>query len=191
MIAAVALGGSVVLGRWRLAIAAGVVLVVIVAPILAVVSLLGLASLVTLRAAVRPRATDDDDVLLAELAALGLTAGLTFPAAVEAATTAVPGEASDRLRRAERTAGGGGEGPETDPGLFRVARRARSTGASLLPAISGYAAALRDEERSVRLVAARRLPVTLLFPLALLILPGFLILTIGPTLLGSLERLGL
>jgi pilus assembly protein TadC len=33
--------------------------------------------------------------------------------------------------------------------------------------------------------------VKLLFPLALLILPGFLILTIGPALLGSLERLGL
>lgn len=72
-----------------------------------------------------------------------------------------------------------------------VARRALSTGAPLIPAVSGHAARLRDEERSRQLSAARRLPVKLLFPLALLILPGFLVLTIGPAVLGSLERLGL
>jgi hypothetical protein len=34
------------------------------------------------------------------------------------------------------------------------------------------------------------LPVKLLFPLALLILPGFLLLTVGPALLTGLNRLG-
>jgi hypothetical protein len=33
--------------------------------------------------------------------------------------------------------------------------------------------------------------VKLLFPLSLLILPGFLLLTVGPALLGGLQRLGL
>ena len=72
-----------------------------------------------------------------------------------------------------------------------VVRRALSTGAPLQPAVSGYATTLRNEERSRELNAARRLPVKLLFPLALLILPGFLIVTIGPAVLGSLDRLGL
>ncbi len=84
-----------------------------------------------------------------------------------------------------------GSVPSEDPGLFVVARRALATGAPLAPAVSGYATALRNEERSRQLTAARRLPVKLLFPLALLILPGFLLLTVGPAVLGSLERLGL
>ena len=122
---------------------------------------------------------------------MGLTAGLTFPAAVEAATTAVPGDESVRLRRAVRLDAEAGSVPSDYPGLFLVARRALATGAPLAPAVSGYAAALRNEERSRQLTAARRLPVKLLFPLALLILPGFLLLTVGPAVLGSLERLGL
>lgn len=191
MLAAVGLCGGVLLGRWRLAAGAGVALLVVVAPFVAVVGLLGLGIGAIFLATIRPRADDDDDALLAELAALGLTAGLTFPAAVEAAASAVPGEAADRLRRAGRIPGGREAVPLGDPGLFVVARRALATGASLLPAVTGYARALRDEERSRRLAAARRLPVKLLFPLALLILPGFLILTIGPAILGSLERLGL
>ena len=76
-------------------------------------------------------------------------------------------------------------------GLMVVVHRALLTGAPLEPAVSGYATTLRNEERSRELTAARRLPVKLLFPLALLILPGFLILTIGPAVLGSLERLGI
>ena len=191
MLAAVGLCGGVLLGRWWLAAVAGAALLVVVAPFVAVIGLLGLGIGTILVATIRPRADDDDDALLAELAALGLTAGLTFPAAIEAAATAVPGEAAERLRRAGRIPGGRDGVPPDDPGLFVVARRALTTGAALLPAVTGYARALRDEDRSHRLEAARRLPVKLLFPLALLILPGFLILTIGPAILGSLERLGL
>ncbi len=191
MLAALGLCGTVLIGRWKLAAVAVVALLVAAAPFVVVVGALALGIGAVSRAVVRPRPDDDDDALLAELTALGLTAGLTFPAAVEAATTAVPGEASDRLRRAGRTTGGRDDVNAGDPGLFVVARRALATGASQLPAVTGYATALRDEERSRRLAATRRLPVKLLFPLALLILPGFLILTIGPALLGSLERLGL
>ena len=191
MLAAVGLCGGVLLGRWWLAAVAGAAVLVVVAPFVAVIGLLGLGIGTILVATIRPRADDDDDALLAELAALGLTAGLTFPAAIEAAATAVPGEAAERLRRAGRIPGGRDGVPPDDPGLFVVARRALTTGAALLPAVTGYATALRGEERSRRLAAARRLPVKLLFPLALLILPGFLILTIGPAILGSLERLGL
>ncbi|MGB9357912.1 MAG: hypothetical protein WCC01_05070 [Acidimicrobiia bacterium] len=191
MLVAIGLCGVALVGRWRLAAVFGAAVLVVAAPILAAVGILGLGVGAVLRSVLRPRVGDDDEALLAELASLGLSAGLTFTAAVEAATRAVPGEASDRLRRAGRTAADRDTVAAGDPGLFVVARRALATGASLLPAVAGYATALRDEERSRRLAAARRLPVKLLFPLALLILPGFLILTIGPALLGSLERLGL
>ena len=39
------------------------------------------------------------------------------------------------------------------------------------------------------MAAARRLPVRLLVPVALLMLPGFVVLTAGPALLGAAERL--
>jgi tight adherence protein C len=132
-----------------------------------------------------------DDALLADLTVLGLSAGLTFPAAAEAAAGAVDGDASARLLRALRLRNAVDANAAADPALMVVARRALSTGAPLIPAVSAFAARLRDEERSRQLSAARRLPVKLLFPLALLILPGFLVLTIGPAVLGSLERLGL
>jgi hypothetical protein len=178
-------------GRWRTALGATAIVVSILFPVVAAVGALGLGALIVVRRVVRPITVDDDEALLAELTELGLTSGLTFTAAVEAATAAVPGEASTRLRRAGRRDRGTADGTEDDPGLLVVARRALSTGAPLLPAVAGYASTLRNEERSRQLNAARRLPVKLLFPLALLILPGFLMLTVGPAILGGLERLGL
>ena len=191
MSAALGLCVGLCLGRWRIVAVAAVALLLLVAPFAAAAVLLGAGIWMLVRRVLRPNTREDDEALLAELAALGLTAGLTFRAAVEAATAAVPGEASARLRRAGRLHADPGSEPSDDPGLFLVARRALATGAPLAPAVSGYATALRSEERSRRLATARRLPVKLLFPLALLILPGFLLLTVGPALLGSLERLGL
>lgn len=191
VVAALGLCCGICLGRWRVAaVAAGFVLF-LVAPILAVPVLLAGAVWAVARRVLRPKVEEDDEALLAELAGLGLTAGLTFPAAIEAAATAVPGDESVRLRRAVRFHSERESVPFEDPGLFLVARRALATGAPLAPAVAGYAMALRNEERSRQLTSARRLPVKLLFPLALLILPGFLLLTVGPALLGSLERLGL
>lgn len=191
VVAALGLCLGICLGRWRVVVVAAELVLCLVAPIVGVVVLLGGAAWVVARRVLRPKVEEDDGALLAELAALGLSAGLTFPAAVEAATTAVPGDESVRLRRAVRLHAEAGSVPSDYPGLFLVARRALATGAPLAPAVSGYAAALRNEERSRQLTAARRLPVKLLFPLALLILPGFLLLTVGPAVLGSLERLGL
>ena len=191
VLAAAGLGIGICFGRWRaVAVGAGVLFLVF-APIGGVLVLLGLGVWVVGRRVLRQRINEDGEAQLAELAALGLTAGLTFPVAVEAATDAVPGAESARLRRASRIRADPAQVPSDDPGLLLVARRALATGAPLAPAVSGYATALRNEERSRQLAAARRLPVKLLFPLALLILPGFLLLTVGPAVLGSLERLAL
>ncbi len=138
-----------------------------------------------------------DVVVLAELAALGISAGLTLPQAVRAALPLVApplaAEVSGTLRRAavigladafEEAGGRAG-------GLFRLAARAVGSGAPLGAALAGFADAARDGERATRLAAARRLPVLLLIPLTLLILPGFVVVTAGPALLGGLARLGL
>lgn len=190
-LAAVALVAAILRTNRREIVGAGVLLAFVVAPILGMAFVLSLAIWVVARRRPRSPGHGDDDAALAELTALGLGAGLTFPAAATAAASVVPGEASARLRRAIRVGGDVTPGTVDDEGLMVVARRALSTGAPLQAAVSGYATALRNEERSRALTAARRLPVKLLFPLALLILPGFLILTIGPAVLGSLERLGL
>ena len=191
VLAAVGLCVAICLGRWQTVVVAATLLLLLVAPVVAVTVALGVGAWAVARRVLKPKMREDEEALLAELAALGLTAGLTFPAAVEAATAAVPGEVSTRVRRAGRIHRDIVSAPSDEPGLFLVARRAPATGAPLAPAVSAYATTLRSEERSRQLTAARRLPVKLLFPLALLILPGFLLLTVGPALLGSLEHLGL
>lgn len=189
--AAVWLGLGIFSGRWRAVVIGTVAVLLFVAPIACAAVLFGLGARAVGRRGLSPRIRGNDEAQLAELAALGLAAGLSFPAAVEAATDAVPGSESARLRRAARIHADHADISSDDPGLLRVARRALATGAPLAPSVSGYATALRKDERSRQLAAARRLPVKLLFPLALLILPGFLLLTVGPAVLGSLERLGL
>ncbi|GMQ86616.1 MAG: hypothetical protein BMS9Abin07_2202 [Acidimicrobiia bacterium] len=134
------------------------------------------------------RSQQDDDVLLAELTALGLSAGLSFSASLEAAAHHVSESGRDQVLRALRMPEGRGEtGPAS--GLFALADRALVTGAPLMASVDGYALSLRRDRRAAAIQRVRRLPVKLLFPLALLILPGFLLLTIGPALLAGLERL--
>jgi len=190
-LAAVTLVVAILRGNRREILAAGVFTAFMLSPLLGIGVAFGVAVWAVTRRRSRSSDPGDDEAAIAELTALGLSAGLTFSAAANAAATAVPGEASFRLRRALRVGGGTDGNTADDDGLMIVVRRALSTGAPLQPAVSGYATTLRNEERSRELNAARRLPVKLLFPLALLILPGFLILTIGPAVLGSLDRLGL
>jgi tight adherence protein C len=189
-LAALGLVAAVLLESRRGVIACGVAAAFVVNPVLGVGVCLGLLAWAALGHRPRSSSSGDDEAALAELTALGLSAGLTFSAAANAAASSVSGDASTRLRRALRVGGESAANPVDDDGLMIVARRALSTGAPLQPAVSGYATTLRNEERSRQLNAARRLPVKLLFPLALLILPGFLILTIGPAVIGSLDRLG-
>ena len=133
----------------------------------------------------RPQQEDD---VLSELTALGLSAGLSFPASLEAAARHASGAGRDQVRRALRAPGARGDaGPAT--GLFALADRALLTGAPLLASVDGYAMSLRRDRRAAATERVRRLPVKLLFPLALLILPGFLLLTVGPAFLAGLERL--
>ena len=132
----------------------------------------------------------DDRLLLADLTAIGLSAGLTFSGSLTAAVDHVSEETARTVRRGLRS----GDGNRTEGAakeLFALADRALVTGAPLLASIDGYAQSLRRDERAAAVERARRLPVKLLFPLALLILPGFLLLTVVPAFLAGIDRLGL
>jgi hypothetical protein len=138
-----------------------------------------------------------DVTLLAELVLLGIRAGLTFTAALEMGAVevspALRREVTMVVRRARlhsaaavlEHAGG------LARRLYAAAGRASLTGAPVADAVAAFVAERRDEERARRRAAAARLPVRMLVPLSLLILPGFVLLTVGPALLGAVRRLGL
>lgn len=75
--------------------------------------------------------------------------------------------------------------------LVGVLRAADREGAPLGPALRTLAAGARDDRRRHAELAARRLPVALLFPLALCILPALALLTLAPVVSGLLHTLTL
>lgn len=143
------------------------------------------------------READAEVALLAELTGLGLTAGLPLTSALEAAAeetgALLAREVRGVLRRArvEGTAVALGTSRGRALPLYRLAARAVVSGAPLRPAVAAFADEARSELRAERLAAARKLPVRLLLPLSLLILPGFVLLSLGPALISALERLDL
>lgn len=138
----------------------------------------------------------EQQALAARIVLVGLAAGLpllaTLQIAAERSTGAVSAELTLLIRRARREgiaqALSRWTGPNTNSLLTRLARAAAS-GAPMLDAVASYLAELRMERRTRAIEKARRLPVTLMIPLGLLILPGFVLLFVGPVLLGSLTEL--
>jgi tight adherence protein C len=141
----------------------------------------------------RDAATRDVTVLV-ELVGLGLSAGLTLSRSLAAARPFVhpdlDAEVGEVLRRSAR--GGLGQALAAADGhgrsFYAGAARAVVTGAPLAPAVDAFVREAIAEQRAADLESARRLPVRLMLPLALLILPGFVLLTVGPTVLVALER---
>jgi hypothetical protein len=148
------------------------------------------------RAAERERQREDV-ALLADLTALALTGGLGIRQALEIASGAVGGSIADEvdlmLRRSRvdgmvaamtDSAGAGRE-------LYRVIGSAIATGSALVDQVTRVADDLHATAGARRLEKVRRVPVTMLFPLTLLVLPGFLLLTIAPALVDAFMNLEL
>lgn len=148
------------------------------------------------RRTMRAEQLREDAALLADLTALALTGGLGIQPALEIAAGAVGGPVADEvdtlLRRARVTglaaamAGAGGAGRD----LYRVIGRSVATGSALLDQVTRVADELHADLGAARLQKVRRVPVAMLFPLTLLILPGFMLLTIAPALLDAFATLG-
>jgi len=160
-----------------------------------VLGLLGV--LVLLLPALRRRGSraDGEALLLADQVALALRAGLTLEGAFREARADLPdamaAEVGRLLREARRAGLGRALASANGAGerLYRITDRAVRTGAPVGPAVEALAEDLRHEDHARRTADARRLPVRLLLPLALLILPGFVLALVGPALVGSLARL--
>ncbi len=132
--------------------------------------------------------------MLAELTALGLSGGLGPHLALELAAEAVGGpvgrEARGLLRRMH-VDGSAVAAAATGhaAALYRLIGRGLAGGAALTDSVTRLADDMAAEQAAEELRRVRRLPVVLLFPLTLLILPGFLLLTVAPALLDAFGRL--
>jgi tight adherence protein B len=144
----------------------------------------------------RPQNPLEEQALAARIVLVCLTAGSSLLGALELAAARTSGEVSRELAIVTRRSRRDGiaqaltywPGPHTHSLLNRMAVAATS-GAPLLDAVAAYLAEVRLDRRARSLEKVRRLPVTLMIPLGLLILPGFVLLFAGPILLGSISEL--
>lgn len=154
------------------------------------------------RAARRRRAARLDAALPDLIALLELAASAGHPVArcLEVVTDRAPPMVRPALVRVQdRLARGLGlpasleaAGPELGvlgPALVEALLTGLLTGAPLAPALGRVGAAARDRRRRQAEEAARRLPVTLVFPLVCCVLPAFGLLAIVPLLAASFESL--
>jgi Flp pilus assembly protein TadB len=136
-----------------------------------------------------------------DLLALTTAAGLPVGAALLAIGDRPGGplgaalaRAAAHVRRGGSTAGAlgvlGDVGPPARPLVDALVQHDRY-GTPLLPALERVAIEARARRRRRAEEAARRLPVTLLFPLVLTTFPAFVLLTVVPLLAGSLGSLSL
>lgn len=147
-------------------------------------------------AAVAAAVPDLVDLFLVSASAGQPVAGSLAVVAPRAPTAVGPvvAGAHDRFRRglslAECLAGLGEELGPTGVPLTDALRQAAATGVPLVPLLTGVAAAARDARRRRAQEVARRLPVTMLFPLVACILPAAVALAVVPVLLVSMSSLG-
>jgi tight adherence protein C len=138
---------------------------------------------------------------LAELLVATTGAGLNPPLALKRSADVLEGPLGDELRMAMRAVELGAPwrtvldelaartGDQSILRLVRAMGRSQRLGTPLASALHNVAEDLRTERRARAEELARRAPVKMLFPLVFLILPAFLLLTVGPVLLATLRTL--
>lgn len=175
------------------------VLLALVAPLAAAV--LGFLGFAVARFRLAQQATQRRDrerlacLEAGELIALGLAGGLSVSAAHRVAIehSASPAQAALRRLAAEIDQRGILAALSQDRGPSSSVSHALATAtAAGSPALPALEARLDEEMHRVfaaRQERVRRLPIRLLLPLTLLVLPGFVLMTVGPAVIDSLARL--
>ena len=141
----------------------------------------------------RPRPARVRPLALATL--LSLRSGGSVLSALESvsASPRLPlGSAVNDLARRARVEGLAAAAPASDASIRAFAMelaRAQATGASVSSTLRRLVDAELNEERSRQLRWARTLPMRLMFPITLLVLPGFVLLVYGPGLLTLFDQL--
>lgn len=131
-------------------------------------------------------AAEQEVVLLGHLVTMGVRAGLapaeSLARARSVLTSGLIQEVDRVLRRATLIGPGPALAEATGYGapLYRLMSRAVQTGAPLAEAVEAATSEMTRDRVAQRLEEARRLPVRLMVPLALGILPGFVLMVLGP-----------
>jgi len=189
--------------RWALAAAAAAICLAVVPPAapVAVAAVLGLPVLRRRRQRRRHEAEVRRSLPeVVDLLVLAVGAGLTVPLAVAAVSERAAGPVAEALRRAVLQVGLGrrlvdalGEIPddvgEASRPLVAALIASERYGAPLFDRLGRLADEVRAEARRRAEEAARRVPITLLFPLVFCTLPAFALLTVAPLLAGGLRSL--
>lgn len=138
-------------------------------------------------------ASSGDGLLAVELVGLGIAAGLPFRNAATLTAAQVSEPVAKEMLRALRSVGAGQPPSIVIPeirSMFTAAQASESSGTPLAGTLDAVA---RDSRRACEAASKERLaklPVKMLFPLAFLILPGFVLLTVAPPLISGLSKLG-
>ena len=139
---------------------------------------------------------------LLDLLAAGSSAGLSAPLALRRATDGLSGPLAEEVRATVRAVDLGARWREELEALadrldLADLRRAVATltrtetlGSSLSQATAELAASVRQARRTATVERARTAPVKMLFPLVFLVLPAFLLLTVVPVLLTTVQSIG-
>jgi Flp pilus assembly protein TadB len=137
---------------------------------------------------------DEDSVLAIELVGLGVVSGLPFRSAASMTASELGGPVASEITHALRSVNAGQQPSISIPDiqtLFNAAETAESTGMPLAGTITAMAADRRRAAAAASRERLAKLPVKMLFPLAFLILPGFVLLTVVPPLISGLSNLGM
>jgi pilus assembly protein TadC len=149
----------------------------------------------------RRRLVDRHVLEFVELLVAATEAGMPPAAAVQRSATLVRGPLGDELKRAGREIALGVDWraalehvcSRTQASSLRklmsTLARAHRLGTSAQGSLRAIADELRLEQRVHAEEVARKAPVKMLFPLVFLILPAFLLLTVGPVLLATIRSL--
>jgi tight adherence protein C len=149
----------------------------------------------------RVSAAERELPLLLDVVAAGVGAGLTGHLAVRHAAFAVDGPLAVELREALRRVDLGGRwGDELMAAAERLTLRdlhraiavlvsGDAMGSPLAETLEEIARESRDARRALATERARTAPVKMLFPLVFLILPAFLLLTVVPVLVTTLQSI--
>ena len=197
---------DVVVGA-KAVLATGLFLVALLGPVPTIAPVLAFAGsrfpdIVVARAA-RGRLASADAELpqFLDVLAAASSAGLSGPLALRRATDAIRGPLADELAKVVRGVDLGGRWRDelrkcsTRLGLPDLRRtvvaltRSESLGSSLSEALSDLAEQVRASRRAAATERARKAPVKMLFPLVFLVLPAFLLLTVVPVLLTTLQSI--
>ena len=137
-----------------------------------------------------------EELLAVELVASGVEAGVSFDVSVETAIRHIREPAASQMSRQIRVSHrtvltDDIENPSPVDMMFRAAKSSATSGAPLSTDLRALSDSERDRDDAVQRERLERLPVKMLFPLAFLILPGFLLVAVAPSVIGGISKLTL